>query len=182
MLYIIGLAKFIKSIDNNIKIAIGGPQATFMPSAAFAELANVDYICRSPGELTLLGIARAIENKTPFEKAVQEGAFAMVDEATERAMYELARAQLQSAGFGHYEISNFAHPGFECRHNRRYWKNLPVIGIGPAAGGWYQNRRTMNTRDIDAYIDAVENKHFAHVEVHTPTENLLHPSTLAFED
>ena len=66
MLYVIGLAKFIKSIDNNIKIAIGGPQATFMPSAAFAELANVDYICRSPGELTMLGIARAIENGTPF--------------------------------------------------------------------------------------------------------------------
>ena len=66
MLYITGLAKFIKSIDNNIKIAIGGPQATFMPSAAFAELPDVDYICRSPGELTLLGIARAIENGTPF--------------------------------------------------------------------------------------------------------------------
>ncbi len=66
MLYITGLAKFIKSIDNNIKIAIGGPQATFMPSSAFAELPDVDYICRSPGELTLLGIARAIENGTPF--------------------------------------------------------------------------------------------------------------------
>jgi len=66
MLYIIGLAKFIKSIDSNIKIAIGGPQATFMPSAAFAELPDVDYICRSPGEITLLGIAQAIENGTPF--------------------------------------------------------------------------------------------------------------------
>ncbi|MBU4209229.1 MAG: B12-binding domain-containing radical SAM protein [Proteobacteria bacterium] len=66
MLYIIGFAKFIKSIDNNIKIAIGGPQATFMPSAAFAELPDVDYICRSPGEITLLGIAQAIENGTPF--------------------------------------------------------------------------------------------------------------------
>lgn len=66
MLYVIGLAKFIKSIDNNIKIATGGPQATFMPSAAFAELRDIDYICRSSGELTLFRIALAIQNGTPF--------------------------------------------------------------------------------------------------------------------
>ena len=66
MLYVIGLARFIKSIDTDVKIAIGGPQATFMPSAAFAELPEIDYICRSSGEVTLLGVARAIENGTPF--------------------------------------------------------------------------------------------------------------------
>jgi len=66
MLYVIGLARFIKSVEGKIKIAIGGPQATFMPSAAFAQLPDIDYICRSPGELTLLRIARAIKNGTPF--------------------------------------------------------------------------------------------------------------------
>ena len=66
MLYVIGLAKFMKSVDSNIKIAIGGPQATFMPSAAFAELPDIDYICRSSGEVTLFGIAQAIQNGTPF--------------------------------------------------------------------------------------------------------------------
>ncbi len=66
MLYVIGLAKLIKSIDRNTKIAIGGPQATFMPSAALAELVNIDYICRSCGELTLLKVAQSVENGTPF--------------------------------------------------------------------------------------------------------------------
>jgi radical SAM superfamily enzyme YgiQ (UPF0313 family) len=66
MLYVIGLAKFIKSIDSKIKIAIGGPQATFMPSAAFAELPDIDYICRSSGEVTLFRIAQAVQNGTPF--------------------------------------------------------------------------------------------------------------------
>ncbi|OEU53502.1 MAG: hypothetical protein BA872_07725 [Desulfobacterales bacterium C00003060] len=66
MLYVLGLAKLIKSVDSNIKIAIGGPQATFMPSEAFAELPDTDYICRSSGEVTLLRIARAIDNGTPF--------------------------------------------------------------------------------------------------------------------
>ena len=47
MLYVKGFANLVKSIDNNIKVAIGGPQATFMPSSAFKELEDIDYICRS---------------------------------------------------------------------------------------------------------------------------------------
>jgi len=66
MLYVRGFANFIKSMDNNIKVAIGGPQATFMPSAAFKELSDIDYICRSSGEVTLLRVAQAIKNRTPF--------------------------------------------------------------------------------------------------------------------
>jgi anaerobic magnesium-protoporphyrin IX monomethyl ester cyclase len=66
MLYVIGLARFIKSIDNQIKIAIGGPQATFMPSAGFAQLRDVDYVCRSSGEVTLHAIAEAINEGAPF--------------------------------------------------------------------------------------------------------------------
>ncbi len=66
MLYVIGLARLIKSVDKDIKIAIGGPQATFMPSAAFSELHDIDYISRSSGEETLLRVARAIKNGTPF--------------------------------------------------------------------------------------------------------------------
>jgi len=66
MLYVIGIAGLIKSIDSNIKIAIGGPQATFMPTAAFAELPDIDYVCRSSGEVTFLRVARAIQNGTPF--------------------------------------------------------------------------------------------------------------------
>lgn len=66
MLYVIGLARFIKSIDSEIKVAIGGPQATFMPSEGFAQLPNIDYVSRSSGEQTLLCIARAVERGSPF--------------------------------------------------------------------------------------------------------------------
>jgi len=66
LLDVIGLARLIKSVDKDIKIAIGGPQATFMPSAAFSELPDIDYICRSSGEETLLRVARAVKNGTPF--------------------------------------------------------------------------------------------------------------------
>jgi anaerobic magnesium-protoporphyrin IX monomethyl ester cyclase len=66
MLYVLGLAALVKSVDKNIKVAIGGPQATFMPSEALFEMPPVDYICRSSGEETLLGVARAIQKGTPF--------------------------------------------------------------------------------------------------------------------
>jgi len=66
MLYVLGLAKLVKSVDKTIKIAIGGPQATFMPSEALTQMAPVDYICRSSGEVTLLGIAQAVQQGTPF--------------------------------------------------------------------------------------------------------------------
>jgi radical SAM superfamily enzyme YgiQ (UPF0313 family) len=66
MLYVLGLAEFIKSIDRDIKVVIGGPQATFMPSEALQEMPQVDYICRSSGEITLLGIAEAVRERRPF--------------------------------------------------------------------------------------------------------------------
>ncbi len=66
MLYVIGLARLIKSADSDIKVAIGGPQATFLPSAALAYMPDVDYVCRSSGEAALLGVAQAVSNGAPF--------------------------------------------------------------------------------------------------------------------
>jgi anaerobic magnesium-protoporphyrin IX monomethyl ester cyclase len=64
--YVLGLADFVKSLNPEIKIAIGGPQATFMPSAALSQMPSVDYICRSSGEETILAVARAIDHGAPF--------------------------------------------------------------------------------------------------------------------
>jgi len=66
MLYVLGLAEFIKSIDKTIKVAIGGPQATFMPSDALGHMPAVDYICRSAGEETLLCVSQAVQEGAPF--------------------------------------------------------------------------------------------------------------------
>jgi oxygen-independent coproporphyrinogen-3 oxidase len=68
-------------------------------------------------------------------------------------MYETAIETLGGAGFEHYEISNFAKPGFECRHNLVYWKNDFYIGIGPAASSYIPDWRTENISDIDKYIE-----------------------------
>jgi radical SAM superfamily enzyme YgiQ (UPF0313 family) len=66
MLYVLGFAGLVKSVNADIKVAIGGPQATFMPTEALREMPEVDYLCRSSGEVTLQTVAEAIRAKTPF--------------------------------------------------------------------------------------------------------------------
>ena len=110
-----------------------------------------------------------IERTTPFEHAVRQGKLTMIDEAIERQMCKTARVSLRKAGFGQYEISNFAKPGFECRHNLRYWKNLPVVGVGPAAAGWYKGKRTTNVADIEKYIKRIESGRSSQSEAYVPS-------------
>jgi len=110
-----------------------------------------------------------IEENTSFDRAIKEGTLSVFDEQTDRDMYQITRQVLQEAGFIQYEISNFAKPGFQCQHNLRYWKNFPVIGIGPAAAGWYRGKRTTNIPDIATYIEKIEHRQLAYIEEYTPT-------------
>jgi oxygen-independent coproporphyrinogen-3 oxidase len=100
--------------------------------------------------------ALTYEEGTPLQKAVEAGEVAPVDEEIDRQMYETTIDELEKAGFEQYEISNFAKPGFECKHNLNYWANKPYIGIGPAAGSYWQGERTLNIADIKKYIEAIE--------------------------
>lgn len=68
--------------------------------------------------------------------------------------YELAEDLLAAQGYGHYEISNWAKPGYECRHNLVYWQGLPYIGVGAAAHSYLEGHRLANTTDLDSYLDA----------------------------
>jgi len=79
-----------------------------------------------------------------------------VDEELDRAMYEWCVERLGRAGLAQYEISNFARPGYECRHNLGYWANRPFVGIGPGAASYRQGSRTANDPDIERYIAALE--------------------------
>jgi oxygen-independent coproporphyrinogen-3 oxidase len=76
---------------------------------------------------------------------------ARLDEELEREMYDRIRARLNAAGFVHYEISNFAKPGFECRHNLLYWTGGEYIGCGPAAHSHWNGTRWSNVADLDDY-------------------------------
>ncbi len=78
------------------------------------------------------------------------------DEETERQMYELLIDKLTAAGYEHYEISNFACPGYRSRHNSSYWHDIPYIGLGAAAHSYDGACRKWNIDDISQYIVAIE--------------------------
>jgi len=78
--------------------------------------------------------------------------FNLPDEETELAMYEYTIEALIAAGYQHYEISNFARPGYECRHNINYWKNGNYIGVGAGAHSHINGQRWSNPNCIEEYI------------------------------
>lgn len=98
----------------------------------------------------------SFEPGTALYDARETGQLEAVDEDTDRAMYELAIDDLAAAGFAQYEISNFARGGYQCLHNRGYWANCPYIGIGPAAGSYWDGKRMTNIPDVRQYIQRIE--------------------------
>ena len=96
-----------------------------------------------------------IEEGTPLHK-LQGDCPQCVDEETERQMYYTLIDRLIAAGYEHYEISNFARPGFRSRHNSSYWNGTPYIGLGAAAHSYDIQSRSWNIADINAYIEGIE--------------------------
>jgi oxygen-independent coproporphyrinogen-3 oxidase len=73
-------------------------------------------------------------------------------EEAQRRRYLAMRERLLAAGYRHYEISNFARPGHECRHNLRYWRCQDWLGLGPAAHSYVDGRRFRHLPDLDAWL------------------------------
>lgn len=108
------------------------------------------------------------EEGTPLTQALGKGRITVVSEEEERKMYRQLCQTLAAAGYGQYEISNFARAGYECRHNLRYWQNKPVLGLGPAAAGWYRGQRTANVANIERYVTRIQAGEFAYFEIERP--------------
>ena len=94
-----------------------------------------------------------IEEGTPLHKMFTDD---YPDEEMERQMYEVLIDRLEAAGYEHYEISNFARPGFRSRHNSSYWNGTPYIGLGAAAHSYDIRSRSWNVADIRQYIEGME--------------------------
>lgn len=108
------------------------------------------------------------EEGTPLTRALSQGHIQAVCEKEERRMYCRLCGMLTTSGYGQYEISNFALPYYECRHNLRYWRNQPVIGLGPAASGWYKKHRTTNIANSEKYVQRIQMGQFAYQETQHP--------------
>jgi oxygen-independent coproporphyrinogen-3 oxidase len=120
--------------------------------------ADVDrVIAFAPDHVSAYGLT--YERGTPFFELKQRGSLVAVDEDVEAAMFEDARARLGAAGYRGYEVSNFAKPGFESRHNLNYWRAGAYLGVGAGAHSHEPlesgARRWSNEKDPDAYVARV---------------------------
>ncbi|MFC6227394.1 radical SAM family heme chaperone HemW [Paenibacillus allorhizosphaerae] len=95
-----------------------------------------------------------VEENTLFHTLYQRGQLPLPEEDEEVGMFDLIMDTLRSAGYGQYEISNFARPGFESRHNMMYWRNQSYYGLGAGAHGYVHGRRHVNMKGVQPYIDA----------------------------
>ena len=139
--------------DNiNLDLMFGLPSQTVSDVRETLEAA----IALSPTHLSCYGLI--VEEGTPICRDITAGKLALPDEEVEREMYELARQTLAEHGFHQYEISNFAREGYACRHNVGCWTRVPYLGFGCAAHSFFEECRTMNPSELDAYLAGEEPK------------------------
>ena len=96
-----------------------------------------------------------LEEQTPMGKDVAGGRLKMLDEDDEWYMFDQAMEYLEGKEFEHYEISNFCRPGYECRHNLRYWQAEEYLGLGAGAVSFVNGSRCINEPQLQQYIDAL---------------------------
>lgn len=116
---------------------------------------NLDEaMAMSPEHLSLYLLE--IHEGTPLAEKVRSGRQPTPDPELAAEMYELMLDRLAAAGYEQYEISNFSKPGFESRHNTKYWTLDPVLGFGVSAHSFDGRRRYANERDTAKYVDSIE--------------------------
>ena len=101
-----------------------------------------------------------LEEKTLMDKWYKEGKIKFPEEEIEREMYHNGISFLKEQGYNHYEISNFAKEGMECKHNLFYWRLKPYIGFGLAAHSNLKNKRFWNYNKFQDYYNSIDEKKF----------------------
>lgn len=118
-----------------------------------------------------------IEPMTPFGRQYEPGSTPLPSDEATTQMYRMAQQTLTQAGYRHYEISNYAKPGYECRHNQVYWHNQPYYGFGMGAASYVNNQRFSRPRTRREYYDWVKdyqaNQGQISCDATSPTEQLL---------
>ncbi|MBN2386633.1 MAG: radical SAM family heme chaperone HemW [Anaerolineales bacterium] len=107
-------------------------------------------VALAPEHLSLYALT--VEPGTPFGRWADRGLLPLPDPDLAAGMYDWAGNYLLSRGYEQYEISNWAKPDFECRHNLQYWRNLPYLGFGAGAHGYAGGWRVSNALRIRPYM------------------------------
>lgn len=152
---------------------------------------NLDLIYAVPGQSltswrqTLKeALALAPEHISTYSLMIEEGTefgrrgLTPVSQELDLAQYEEAQAVLQKAGLCQYEISNFACPGFSCRHNLVYWYNEPYLGLGPSATSYLAGERRTNVRNVSEYVQCLNQGRLPVADRESATPELARAETV----
>lgn len=149
---VIKIAKSIGFKNINADLMIGLPNQTLQDvKDSLSKLIKLDLQHISVYSLI-------VEEGTPMFEDVEKQRILLPEDEAEREMYWQVKNTLEQNGYRHYEISNFAKPGFESKHNLHCWEQKEYIGMGVAAHSYTNNIRYSNIDTIDEYIDNYKNE------------------------
>lgn len=137
----------INNLSIDIMFGLPGQQETGLRS----DLAQA--IALNPPHISVYSLT--IEDKTVFGKWAAQGKLKVDGEAEAAHQFEIVMDTLQENGFAQYEISNYAKPGYESRHNRSYWQRKNYLGIGPSAHSYNGETRQFNISNNHRYVQAL---------------------------
>jgi oxygen-independent coproporphyrinogen III oxidase len=117
--------------------------------------------------------ALTVEEKTPLHKLINTSKVANVDDDKQARQFLLLMEWLREKSYEHYEVSNFAKPGFRSRHNSSYWKGEKYLGLGPSAHSYNGNERRWNLPNNNIYMKSInQGNSQREVELLTTTQKL----------
>lgn len=150
------LNDFLTSYDALIKEGLSNINMDIMfglPGQTMATLEHTLHCIADVKPKHVSAYALKLEEGTPLYEAYQKGHVTLPDEEEERAMYHRIQSFLSDIGLDQYELSNFAAPGFESKHNLIYWENQPYLGLGVAAHSKVEGVRFENPIQLEVYVD-----------------------------
>lgn len=148
------LARNIGFDNINVDLMIG------LPNQSIKDIKqSLEDICRlNPEHISVYSLI--VEESTPIQKLIDNGELELPDEETERQMYWYVKDYLELNGYKHYEISNFAKPGFESEHNLDCWNQKEYIGFGAGAYSYLNKKRFGNISNLEKYIQNCNSNNF----------------------
>ena len=131
----------------NVDLMIGIPNQTIDDVKTSLE----KVVSLKPEHISVYSLI--VEDETPMKKLIESGKLKLPDEEDERNQYKYTKNFLELNGYKHYEISNFAKPGFESKHNLNCWEQKQYIGLGVAAHSYINGVRYSNTISLEEYLN-----------------------------
>jgi putative oxygen-independent coproporphyrinogen III oxidase len=163
VLQTIEMAKEIGFSNISIDLMYGLPEQTI---DHFRETLNIAF---SLDVEHFSAYSLIIEPKTVFYNLWKKDMLPLPTQEEEAEMYEWAMEQMERHGYKQYEISNYAKPGFESRHNLTYWNNEEYFGIGAGAHSYVHGKRNVNAGPLKKYMNLIQETGFPYIESHEVT-------------